>query len=145
MTVVKFKKLTETAKIPTRGTPFAAGLDLYLDEEELFLVPGAYRMVSTGVAVELPAGHEGQVRARSGLAAKFGISVVNSPGTVDEDYRGELKVILVNHGQGLFIAKRGERIAQLVVAPVSYPAAVEVVELSPAPTRGDAGFGSTGK
>lgn len=144
MTTVKFKKLTETAIVPTRATSYAAGLDLYVDEE-VFLLPNQFRMVSTGVAIELPPGYEGQVRARSGLAAKYGVGIVNSPGTIDEDYRGEVKVILVNHGNGNVLFHRGERIAQLVIAPVSYPSTLEVKELSPAPTRGDKGFGSSGR
>jgi dUTP pyrophosphatase len=140
---VKFKRLTEAAKLPTRGTEYAAGLDLYAAEE--IFVPGQSRqIVTTGLLIELPFGHEGQVRSRSGLAAKNGIHVLNAPGTIDEDYRGELKVVLMNTSVNDFHVRIGDRIAQLVVAPVSYNPAVMVDELSPAPTRGDKGFGSTG-
>lgn len=141
--VVKFKKLTPTASIPTRATPYAAGLDLYADEE-VMLASGERYMVRTGVAIETPAGYEGQVRPRSGLAAKAGVTVVNTPGTVDEDYRGEIKIVLINHGSSDFWVRPGDRIAQLVIAPVVYARPVEVEELTPAPTRGDRGFGSTG-
>jgi dUTP pyrophosphatase len=141
---VKFKKLDPRATLPTRATPFAAGLDLYALEDR-HVVPGHPVLVSTGLAIELPPGYEGQVRPRSGLACKEGITVINSPGTIDEDYRGELKVGLVNIVSNYtYFLKAGDRIAQLVVAPVVYPVAEEVQELSPAPTRGDSGFGSTG-
>lgn len=141
---VKFRKLDPAAKLPTRGTPLAAGLDLYA-LEDFQMAPGAILMVRTGLGIELPQGTEGQVRSRSGLAAKHGIAVLNAPGTIDEDYRGEVKAILVNHGSEIYFGAKGERIAQLVVAPVYYPAVEEVSELSAAPTRGEAGFGSTGR
>ena len=143
---VKFKRIDSQdtkAKLPTRGTPFAAGLDIYASETAQ-LLPGQQKLVGTGLLIEVPEGYEAQVRSRSGLAAKNRVSVVNSPGTIDPDYRGELKVLLVNNGQGDFWVAPGDRIAQLVIAPVSYNEVVEVEELSPAPTRGDKGFGSTG-
>lgn len=141
---VKFKRVTPEATLPTRGTPFAAGLDLYA-AEAVSLGPGAFSLVSTGFEVEIPEGHEGQVRPRSGLAAKKGLTVLNSPGTIDSDYRGQLKALLINHGPGTVDIGVGDRIAQLVVAPVSMFPAEEVEALSAAPTRGGAGFGSTGR
>lgn len=140
---VKFLKLHEDAVIPTRGTALAAGLDLCC-VEEFILNPGDIKLVSTGLAMELPPSHEGQVRPRSGLAAKHGVTVLNSPGTIDEDYRGEIKVILINHGLRTFIGHKGDRIAQLVVAKVVIPEVVETTELS-GTQRGEGGFGSTGR
>lgn len=140
---VKFLKLHEDAVIPTRGTALAAGLDLCC-VEEFILNPGDIKLVPTGLAMELPPSHEGQVRPRSGLAAKHGVTVLNSPGTIDEDYRGEIKVILINHGIRTFIGHKGDRIAQLVVAKVVIPEVVETTELS-GTQRGEGGFGSTGR
>lgn len=140
---VKFLKLHEDAVIPTRGTALAAGLDLCC-VEEFILNPGDIKLVPTGLAMELPPSHEGQVRPRSGLAAKHGVTVLNSPGTIDEDYRGEIKVILINHGLRTFIGHKGDRIAQLVVAKVVIPEVVETTELS-GTQRGEGGFGSTGR
>jgi dUTP pyrophosphatase len=108
------------------------------------LAPGQYALVPTGLAIALPPGYEAQVRPRSGLAAKHGVTVLNAPGTIDADYRGEIKVILINHGQAAFVIKRGERIAQMVIAPVVQAALVPVAELS-ATDRGAGGFGSTGR
>lgn len=144
MTNVFFKRLNETAILPARATPQAVGMDLY-STETLSLAPGAFHAFSTGFAIEIPRGFEGQVRSRSGLAAKFGVCVLNSPGTIDPDYRGELKVILINHGPGTFDVKAGERIAQLVLAPVTYADAEEHEQLSEVLTRGTGGFGSTGR
>jgi dUTP pyrophosphatase len=118
-------------------------MDLRADED-FVLAPGERRTVPTGLAIELPEGYEGQVRPRSGLAARHGIALLNAPGTIDADYRGEVQVILVNHGQAPFAAQRGERIAQLVVAPVARVEVVEVDDLSDT-ARGAGGFGSTGK
>ncbi|MFB6417600.1 MULTISPECIES: dUTP diphosphatase [Bradyrhizobium] len=133
--------------LPAYQTVEAAGLDLMAavpDNEPLTLAPGQYALVPTGLAIALPAGHEAQVRPRSGLAAKHGITVLNAPGTIDADYRGEIKVILINHGQAAFVIKRGERIAQMVIAPVVQAALVPVTTLS-ATDRGAGGFGSTGR
>lgn len=141
---VKFKRIHPDAKLPTRATPKAVGLDLY-SVEAISLAPGAFHGISTGFEIELPSGYEGQVRARSGNAIKFGVGVVNSPGTIDEDYRGELKVILINHGPSVFDVKVGDRIGQLVISAANLHPAVEVDSLSEAPTRGQAGFGSTGR
>ncbi len=129
--------------LPAYQTGAAAGLDLRADEA-CTLAPGERRLVPTGLAIELPPGHEGQVRPRSGLAVKHGIGMVNGPGTIDEDYRGEVGVVLVNLGREPFQIRRGDRIAQLVVAPVVRVDVQEVAELS-GTERGDGGFGSTGK
>lgn len=129
--------------LPRYETAGAAGLDLRADEDVL-LAPGERRPVPTGLAVEIPPGHEGQVRPRSGLAVRHGIGMVNTPGTIDSDFRGEVMVILVNHGQAPFAARRGERIAQLVIAPV-VRVEVELVERLSDTDRGDGGFGSTGR
>jgi dUTP pyrophosphatase len=137
----------EGLPLPAYQTAEAAGLDLMAavpDGEPVTLAPGQYALVPTGLAVALPAGHEAQVRPRSGLAAKHGVTVLNSPGTIDADYRGEIKVILINHGAAPFVIKRGERIAQMVIAPVVQAALVPVAELS-ATHRGAGGFGSTGR
>ena len=107
------------------------------------IAPGQHAMVPTGLAIALPAGHEGQVRPRSGLAHRHGVTVLNSPGTIDADYRGEVKVMLINHGHQPFTITRGDRIAQLVVAPVVQVAILEVDALDET-TRGDGGHGSTG-
>jgi len=131
---------------PRKASEGAAGFDLGAAvpaEAPLSIAPGGRAMVPTGLTLQLPPGHEGQVRPRSGLAAEFGVTVLNAPGTVDADYRGEVKVILVNHGDSAFTVRRGDRIAQLVVAPV---AEAEFVELASAEDtrRGASGFGSTG-
>jgi dUTP pyrophosphatase len=130
-------------ELPKYETDGSAGLDLRADEP-FSLAPGERRLVPTGLAMELPPGHEGQVRARSGLAVKHGIALVNAPGTIDSDYRGEVKVLLVNLGQAPVAFARGERIAQLVVAPVAR-ARVELVEDLEGSARGAGGFGSTGQ
>ena len=139
------RKVHAQAELPRRMSAEAAGMDLAacLPDGPVELAPGERRLIPTGVAVAIPSGHEGQVRPRSGLALRHGLSIVNAPGTIDADYRGELKVILVNLGAAPFVVAHGERIAQLVVAPVVFPAVVEVEHL-PAAVRGDGGFGSTG-
>lgn len=132
--------------LPRYETEGAAGMDLLaaLDEAEpLTLAPGARALVPTGLAIALPTGFEAQVRPRSGLAAKNGVTVLNSPGTIDCDYRGEVKVILVNLGAEPFVITRGTRIAQMVVAPVTQAVLAEVESLDET-TRGAGGFGSTG-
>jgi dUTP diphosphatase len=128
--------------LPRYETPGASGLDLRADEP-FTLAPGERRLVPTGLALELPRGHEGQVRPRSGLAVRHGVGVVNGPGTIDSDYRGEVGVVLVNHGQAPVSFARGDRIAQLVVAPV-VRAELELVEELSESDRGAGGFGSTG-
>jgi dUTP pyrophosphatase len=132
--------------LPEYQTAQAAGLDLQAAipaEKPVTIAPGSRAMVPTGLAMALPAGTEAQVRPRSGLAAKNGVTVLNSPGTIDADYRGEVAVILVNHGQEAFTVTRGMRIAQLVVAPVSRANLIEVASLDET-ARGAGGFGSTG-
>ena len=141
--ILRFKTLTETATIPTRGSAQAAGMDLYADED-MVLIPGERKAVSTGIAMALPPGHEGQVRPRSGNALKLGLTVLNSPGTVDPDYRGEVKVILINLSAVVQAIKRGDRIAQLVIAKFEPPEVFEVDTLDDT-ARGEGGFGSTGK
>jgi len=132
--------------LPAYETPGAAGMDLraaVADDEPLVLRPGARGAAPTGLAFALPAGFEGQVRPRSGLAARHGVTVLNTPGTVDSDYRGEVKVILINLGEEDFTIRRGDRIAQLVIAPVVQARWAEVEDLDET-ARGAGGFGSTG-
>jgi dUTP pyrophosphatase len=132
--------------LPAYETDGAAGMDLRaaVDEREpLVLHPGAWAAVPTGIAIALPEGYEGQVRPRSGIALKSGVAPLNTPGTVDADYRGEIKVILINHGSRDVTIGRGERIAQLIIAPVIRAAWREVDSLDETP-RGAGGFGSTG-
>jgi dUTP pyrophosphatase len=128
--------------LPAYATPGAAGMDV-VAAEDVTLAPGARHAVATGFAVAIPPGYEIQVRPRSGLALKHGISVPNAPGTIDCDYRGELKVILINHANEAFAIARGDRVAQLVLAPVTQAAWDEVAELDET-ARGAGGFGSTG-
>lgn len=129
--------------IPTYATPGAAGMDV-VAAEDVTLAPGARQAVATGFAVAIPCGYEVQVRPRSGLALKHGITCLNTPGTIDSDYRGEVKVILANLGAEPFVIARGERIAQLVPAAVQLASFAEVAELDDT-TRGAGGFGSTGR
>jgi dUTP pyrophosphatase len=125
-------------------TLHAAGMDLYAElDEEMILQPGTRALVPTGIAIALPEGYEAQIRPRSGLALKHGITLVNSPGTIDPDYRGEIGVIVINHGCVPFTVKNGERIAQMVFAPFSRAILEEVEELD-GTARGKGGFGHTG-
>jgi dUTP pyrophosphatase len=128
--------------LPAYATAGAAGMDV-VAAEDVTIAPGARHAVATGLALAIPAGFEIQVRPRSGLALKHGVTVPNTPGTIDSDYRGELKVILINHGHAPFDVRRGDRVAQLVLAPVVQAAWVEVETLD-ATARGEGGFGSTG-
>ncbi len=133
--------------LPAYETADAAGMDLRAavpEQEPVVLAPGERAMIPTGLAIALPPGHEAQVRPRSGLAAKHGITCLNSPGTIDADYRGEVKVILINLGQEPFVIKRGERIAQMIIAPVTR-ATLDVVDQLDETKRGAGGFGSTGR
>ena len=132
----------ESLPLPARATEHAAGLDV-VAAEDLTLGPGQRHAVATGFAIAIPEGYEVQVRPRSGLALKHGITCLNTPGTIDSDYRGELKVIVINHGNEPFAIARGDRIAQLVLAPVTQAAWDEVAELDDT-ARGAGGFGSTG-
>ena len=139
---VKVKKLVPHAVLPSYAHPGDAGLDLCA-AERAELEPGCSAMVKTGIAIELPPGTEGQVRPRSGLARKHQVTVLNTPGTVDEGYRGEVGVILINHGTSTFTVEPGARIAQMVVKPVLRVAVREVNDLTDT-SRGAGGFGSTG-
>jgi dUTP pyrophosphatase len=145
---ISLRRLThgEGLPSPSYASEGAAGLDLYAAlpaGQKLVLEPGARDLIPTGIEIALPAGYEAQVRPRSGLAVKQGVTVLNAPGTVDSDYRGEVKVLLINHGGQPFEILRGMRIAQLVVAPVARATLVEVDELDET-ARGAGGFGSTG-
>lgn len=134
-----------TLELPAYSTPLSAGMDLRADIDEPITLGSLEKaMVPTGLHIELPDGYEAQVRPRSGLAAKHGITVLNSPGTIDADYRGEIKVILVNLSKEPFVINRGERIAQMVIARYEKIEWEQVCELSDS-ERGDGGFGSTGK
>lgn len=128
--------------LPAYATEGAAGMDV-VAAEDVTLAPGARYAVATGLAVAIPHGFEIQVRPRSGLALKHGVTVPNTPGTIDSDYRGELKVIMINHGTEPFAIRRGDRVAQLVIAPVTRASWLEVDELD-STARGEGGFGSTG-
>ncbi len=139
---VKILPHGEGLDLPAYATDGAAGMDV-VSAEDVTLAPGARHAVATGLAMAIPPGFEIQVRPRSGLALKHGISVPNAPGTIDSDYRGELKVILINHGAKPFEILRGDRVAQLVLAPVTRAAWLTVDELE-ATERGEGGFGSTG-
>lgn len=132
----------EGLELPAYATDGAAGMDV-LAAEAVTLPPGARHAVATGLALAIPPGFEMQVRPRSGLALRHGITVPNAPGTIDSDYRGELKVILINHGADAFAVRRGDRIAQLVLAPVTRASWLKVDELEDT-ARGEGGFGSTG-
>ena len=137
----------EGLALPAYQSADAAGLDLLAAvpaDAPLILAPGKHAMVPTALTIALPPGYEAQVRPRSGLAAKHGITVLNSPGTVDADYRGEINVLLINHGDAPFTIHRGERIAQMVIAPVVQAELIPVATLS-STARGSGGFGSTGR
>lgn len=145
--VVRVRRLphAEGLAAPAAASPESAGLDLRAAvEEPLVLEPGERALVPTGWVIELPPGWEGQIRPRSGLAARHGITLLNSPGTLDSDYRGEVKVLLIHHGEEPFTVHRGDRIAQLVVAPVAVVQLEEVDDLRET-ERGTGGFGSTGR
>jgi dUTP pyrophosphatase len=133
--------------LPAYQSAHAAGLDLLAavpEDAPVMLAPGKHALIPTGLTIALPQGYEAQVRPRSGLAAKHGVTVLNSPGTVDADYRGEVCVLLINHGDQPFPIRRGERIAQMVIAQVAQVELVPVNSLS-ATDRGSGGFGSTGR
>lgn len=139
---LKVKKLNPSATLPSYAREGDAGLDLFA-VKQMVIEPGRSALVPTGIAIELPSGTEAQVRPRSGLALKHGLSVLNTPGTVDEGYRGEVGVILINHGTSAFTVEPGMKIAQMVVSPRIQVTVTEVPELSDT-QRGAGGFGSTG-
>ncbi|HVN63341.1 MAG TPA: dUTP diphosphatase [Candidatus Binataceae bacterium] len=144
--ILKIRRLRASAPpVPAYQTEHAAGLDLMADlDAPIELQPGDRHAVPSGFAIEIPPGFEGQVRPRSGRALKEGLGMPNSPGTIDADYRGEVKVLLVNLGKRPIVIKHGDRIAQLIIAPVARAEIVEVDELAPS-GRGVNGFGSTGR
>lgn len=134
----------EGATLPKQTTALSAGSDISAKLSKPYVLkPGDYSLIPTGLKIALPPGYEAQVRPRSGLAAKYGVTVLNSPGTIDADYRGEVKVILINHGKDDFIINNGDRIAQFVIAPIVNTTFIEVDELDDT-DRGEGGFGSTG-
>ena len=139
---VKVKRINEAAIIPQYAHKGDAGLDLFSVEEKN-ITPGETALVHTGIQIELPEGTEAQIRPRSGLALKYSITVLNSPGTIDEGYRGEIGVILINHGKFDFKVEKGTKIAQMVIKPVLKVSIVEVDELGTT-ERAEGGFGSTG-
>ncbi len=135
--------LEEGGKLPTYATPGSAGMDL-CSSCQVVIAPGEYQTVPTGIKIALPEGYEAQIRPRSGLAAKHGIGMVNGPGTIDCDFRGEIKVILINYGQEPFEIERGDRIAQMIISPVTL-AEWKLVDKMNNTERGEGGFGSTGR
>jgi dUTP pyrophosphatase len=147
MATLRVYRMRVDAVVPRYKTSGAAGMDLAAClDTPLTIEPGGTARVPTGLQIALPAGHEGQVRPRSGLAARHGVTVLNAPGTIDEDYRGEVQVLLVNHGSEAFTIEHGDRVAQLIVAPVTH-VDIEPVDDEAAlggTERGEGGFGSTG-
>ena len=144
MTKIQIKKLSTSVSFPKYETPGSSGLDIAAHiEENIIINPGEKSLISTGLFVAIPIGYEIQIRPRSGLAAKKNITVLNTPGTIDADYRGEIKVILINHSKEKFIIENGDRIAQMVVCPVIQAELEGTTEL-PNTERGSGGFGSTG-
>tara|TARA_B110001452_G_scaffold12799_1_gene10573 strand:+ start:132 stop:572 length:441 start_codon:yes stop_codon:yes gene_type:complete len=144
MTIIQIKKLFDKVLTPKYETSGSSGMDIaaYL-KQDISVNPGDKAMVPTGFSLSIPQGYEVQIRPRSGLAAKKGITILNTPGTIDSDYRGEIKIILINLSKDMFVIKNGERIAQMVVCPVEQVSLEEVEELSDT-DRGKDGFGSTG-
>jgi dUTP pyrophosphatase len=140
--ILKVKKLRPDALLPRYAHPGDAGLDLF-SAEQVEIPPGEYRTVRTGISIELPPGTEAQVRPRSGLAAKCGVTVLNAPGTIDAGYRGEVCVILINHGRAPFPVAHGAKVAQMVISPITSVGVEESESLSDS-ARGVGGFGSTG-
>jgi|GEM_PF-110096 len=136
---------SEDLPLPARMSEGAAGMDLYADvRDEVALKPGEIKLIPAGVRISLPRGFEAQIRPRSGLAAKYGVTVANAPGTVDSDYRGEIKIIMINHGKEDFIVHRGDRVAQMVINRIETPV-FELVETLGETERGEGGFGHTGR
>lgn len=138
---VYFKRVSEFAKIPVRATEGAAGYDIHSAEQKI-IIPHEFAMIKTGFSMEIPRGFEAQIRPRSGLAKKNGITVINTPGTIDEDYRGEVGVLLINHSNEPFVVNIGDRIAQMVFAKVENAECQWAEELSDT-ARGEGGFGHT--
>jgi dUTP pyrophosphatase len=145
MVKLLIKKLQKNIILPEYKTDGSSGMDLMANvEQTVKILPGEKKIISTGIIVAIPEQYEIQIRPRSGLAAKSGISVLNTPGTIDSDYRGEIKVILINLGKDIFEIKKNDRIAQMIVCPI-IKVELEEVENLPETVRGKGGFGSTGK
>lgn len=144
---IKIYRVDKSLPLPRYMTEYSSGMDLFASvDKEVEVPPGEYILISTGIKIELPPGYEAQLRPRSGLAHRYGITLLNSPGTIDSDYRGEIKVILINHGKKVFTVERGMRIAQLVISQVIHPE-IEEVEIPDAlkeTRRSEGGFGHTG-
>jgi dUTP pyrophosphatase len=144
MTLIQIKKFSDQVLIPKYETPGSSGMDISaFTKENIIIQPGQKALIPTGFALSIPKGYEIQIRPRPGLAAKNNISVLNTPGTIDSDYRGEIKVILINFGNEKFIVENGTRVAQMVMCPI-IQAKLEVVKDLTETARGDGGFGSTG-
>jgi dUTP pyrophosphatase len=144
--IVRIKKEPEFRDLPTPdyATPMSSGVDLYAAvDTQMTLPPKTWRLISTGIRIAIPEGFEAQIRPRSGLALKYGVTLLNTPGTIDSDYRGIVGVIMINHGDEPFVLKRGDRLAQLVISPVARLEFTEVTFMR-ATERGEGGFGSTG-
>ena len=145
MVKLLIKKLQKNIILPEYKTDGSSGMDLMANvEQTVKILPGEKKIISTGIMVAIPEQYELQIRPRSGLAAKNGISIINTPGTIDSDYRGEIKVILINLGKDIFEIKKNDRIAQMIICPI-IKAELEEVESLPKTVRGKGGFGSTGK
>ena len=147
MTVVKFLRLEHSKDLPLPhyATHGSAGMDLSAGiEEDMIIKSGEHKLVPTGICIELPEGYEAQIRPRSGLSAKHGVTVLNTPGTIDSDYRGELKIILINHGKEDFVVTHGMRVAQMIISRYEQVVIREVDSFTET-ARGTGGFGSTGK
>jgi len=145
MVKVLVKKFDKNIKLPTYKTPGSSGMDLIaFTKKKITINPGKTALIPTGISIAIPKNYEIQIRPRSGLAAKKGISVLNTPGTVDSDYRGEIKIILINLSKKSFVIKSGDRVAQMILCPVAKAKLKEVKNL-PKTTRNRGGFGSTGK
>ena len=145
MVKILVKKFDKNIKLPAYKTPGSSGMDLLAyTKNKITINPGRTAMISTGIAIAIPKNYEIQIRPRSGLAAKKGISVLNTPGTVDSDYRGEIKIILINLSKKSFVVKSGDRVAQMILCPVAKGKLQKVKKL-PKTVRGKGGFGSTGK
>ena len=143
--LIKKMPYAEDLPLPRYASELASGIDLFAAlEESVEIKPGEYKLIPTGIALAVPPGYEGQVRPRSGLALNHGITILNSPGTIDADYRGEIKVILKNLSNETYMVQRGERIAQLVIHPLAR-VELKLVDELPLSNRGDGGFGHTGK
>ena len=145
MIKILVKKFDKNIKLPAYKTPGSSGMDLIAHvKNKMIINPGKTKTIPTGIAIAIPKNYEIQIRPRSGLAAKKGISVLNTPGTVDSDYRGEIKIILINFSKKPFVVKSGDRIAQMILSPIA-KGKLKEVKILPSTVRGQGGFGSTGK